>query len=208
MRSIRTFIAYSTTSLALVWLAICFATVANSHKKSSVARSDSEAIADLEKRISNLQSPTLFMVVDRQYKPIFKVDSTDNWNSASVFSSAGQDVAIMLADADGGYFLVRSDDGSTKARLGIDKVWAGLRISERGTQTVTEKGVTHDVIRDLARIELGGQEGGNYSLKFPAFVGLLAGIGESKAGSGALTIGDSNGNKRVSMFVGEDGKGL
>ena len=50
MRSIRTFIAYSAASLALVSLAIWFATVANSHEKTSVARSDSEAIADLEKQ--------------------------------------------------------------------------------------------------------------------------------------------------------------
>lgn len=182
-----------------------------SGKRVAHANSEADELADLEQRMNNLQYaqwPPLFVVVDRQDKPIFQVMSTDYWSAASVFNSNGQDVVNMRADAHGGQFSVRSDDGETRALLGIDQAWAGLRISERVTETVPDKGGTHDVTRDAARIELGGQADGNYSLKFAASAGLLAGIGESKAGTGAIVIGDSKGRKRASMFVGEDSKGI
>ncbi len=208
MKPVRKLIAYSVANVALL-SATWFVTVVNSRDNTSFAKSESEELSHLERQLNNVQlHAPLFAVVDQQGKPIFEVHATEFLNWAQVFSPQGQDVASMTANADGGYFLVRSEDGSTKARLGIDQAWAGLRISERGTQTVTEKGATHDVIRDLPRIELGGTEGSNYSLKFPGFIGPIAGIGEAKAGNGALVIGDSKGTKRVAMFTGDDGKGL
>ena len=205
---IRKAFSFGTMSLLLVLLMMWLVGVAPSRERVPESTSKSDALTDLEERIGNLQYAPLFVVVDRQDKPIFTVTSSDYWSAASVFNSNGQDVVSMGANTDGGYFSVRSDDGSTKARLGIDQEWAGLRISERVSETVTEKGVTRDVIRDAPRIELGGQAGGNYSLKFQGSAGLLAGIGESKAGTGAIVIGDSKGRKRASMLVGDEGKGL
>ena len=182
-----------------------------------VAHANSEAaeLADLEQRIDNLPYPRytpLFEVVDQQDHPIFQVLSTDSWSAANVLDPKGQFAVTMTADANGGHFSVGTSDGERGALLGIDEKWAGLRISERVRETFTyqsgDQWVTRDVIRSAARLELGGQAGGNYSLKFPASAGLLAGIGESKAGTGAIVIGDSQGRKRASMFVGEDSKGI
>lgn len=180
-----------------------------SGKRMARANSEADELTEVELRMNNLDYakwPPLFEVVDKQDNAIFEVTSTDLWSAASVIDSGAQDVVSMNADANGGYFSVRTSDGGTKARLGVDKAWAGLRISERGTQSVSDKSGTHDETKDLARLELGGQQGGNFSLKFPAFTGMLAGIGESKAGSGAIVIGDSKGTRRASMFV-ADGKG-
>jgi hypothetical protein len=180
-----------------------------------VAHSSSEAneLADLEERMDDLQYQQLaplFEVVDRQDKPIFEITSTANWNAASVYDSNGKDVVNMYAGRDGGNFVVRSDGNETRAYLGIDNAWAGLRVIERFTEAITDKYGRRDVTSEAARIELGGQATGNYSLKFPASAGsgLLAGIGESKQGTGAIVIGDSQGRRRASMFVGDDNKGM
>jgi len=193
---------------------VLFATwVFASGKRVTHSNSEADALADLEQRVDNLQYqryPPLFEVVDPQDKPIFAVTSTANWNAASVYDSNGKDVVNMYAGRDGGNFVVRSDGNETRAYLGIDNAWAGLRVIEHITEAITDKYATRDVTREAARIELGGQAHGNYSLKFPASTGagLLAGIGESKAGTGAIVIGDSQGRRRASMFVGDDNKGI
>ncbi len=197
-------------SLAVVSLVTWLLMVDTSRAKTP-SESESDQLADLEQQINNLQLyPALFKVVDPQDNSIFEVTSSDYWSSASVLSSDRRVAASMNADKDGGYFFVLSADGYTKARLGIDQTWAGLRISEGVTTTkVTDsKGVTTEVVRPDARLELGGFATANYSLRFPSSGGLLAGIGESKAGTGAIVIGDSKGRRRASMFVGEDSKGL
>src|SRR5207244_4479373 len=96
-----------------------------------------------------------------------------------------------------------------------EQTWAGFRMMERSTKLVTENGVTREVPVDVARVELGRGEAGNYSLKFPAKSDdpkksgePIAGIGESKAGSGAIVGGGPEGKKRATMLVGSDGKGI
>ena len=115
----------------------------------------------------------------------------------------------MGATSDGGYFFVRNEDSSRHARLSADPMEAGLRINEVITEPITEQGQTRAVERDVPRIELGRRPPGSYALRFPTKTGeLIAGIGESPAGSGAMIVGDASGGKRASLSVGADGKGL
>jgi hypothetical protein len=201
--------------LGSVTLAIVLLATALFAGGARVAHANSEAaeLADLEQRMDNLPYPRytpLFEVVDQQDKPIFTVTSYNSQSVAYVSNSKLNSVVSMNADANGGSFLVQTGDGQTGAFLGIDRTWAGLRVSERVIEDVPQKdGTTRGAVSNVPAIELGGYAGGNYSLKFLTSARqLLAGIGESKAGSGALIIGDSQGRKRASMFVGEDSKGI
>src|SRR5438128_10692170 len=199
MRSQRRIAAIGATSLAVVLLLTWLVTVATGRKKASLPpNSESDTLSNLERRISNLESiQEPFVVVDRQGKKIFSVTSTGYASAATVFNSNEVGVATMGATAEGGYFFARSEDGSRSARLSTDQTWAGLRLNELITEKkVNEQGETREVPRDVARIELGRRETGNYSLRFPAKSGeLIAGIGESKAGTGALVVGDPQGSK-------------
>jgi hypothetical protein len=96
----------------------------------------------------------------------------------------------MLANSEGGEFVARSADGRLSAFLGSYGERVGLRLTEGGAP----------------RLDLLRQEAGNYSFKIPFGDGVIAGIGESKAGTGALVIGDLHGRARVSLTI-NDGKG-
>ena len=207
----RKTVAIGTASLAVLLLVTWLVAVVAGQKKVPPP-SKSDPLADLEQRISKLEKVGPFTVVDNQDRPIFTVTSTAGASAATVFDSNRVGVATMGATTDGGYFLARSGDGSTTARMSVeranmsvkDKTWAGLRLNELITETVTEQGVTHQVKQDVARLELGRKAAGNYSLTFPGKSGEpIAGIGESKAGSGALVVGDTQGSKRASVSVGE-----
>jgi len=207
---IRKAIAFGAAGLATTSLA-CLLTVARGARNTSPPESKSDSLADLESRITTLESiDEPFTVFDRQGKRIFSVGAASNDSSfATLFNSNGQGVATMGATSDGGYFSVRNEDGSRRARLSADTTWAGLSINELIEETVTEEGQTRVVPRDVSRIELGRRPTGSYALRFPTKTGeLIAGIGESPAGSGAMIVGDASGGKRASQSVGSDGKGL
>ena len=202
---LRQVIVLGSAGLAAISLA-CFFAVAADHKNDSPP--DAGSIEDLERRISTLENVEPFVVVDRQGKKIFQVTSVGSASSATVFNASEQGVATMGATTDGGYFFVRTADGSNSARLIAEPQWTGLRASELVTEPETKDGKTEQVTHDVARFELGGASGGNYALKFPSAGGIVAGIGESKAGTGAVVVGNSQGQKRAAIFVGDDNKGL
>jgi hypothetical protein len=141
----------------------------------------SNPLASLERRVDNLQKSPLLTVVERGV-PIFTVRP----GSASVHTGSGTVVAEMRATDAGGFFAGRSADGTLAAFVGVSDDQAGIRIMEG----------------DVPRAEAGKHEAGNYSLRISSpDGGLVAGIGESRAGTGALLIADRQARVRASMTL-------
>lgn len=145
-----------------------------------------QQLAELERRANNLENAPLFEVVDKTGRVIFRVAP----GRAQLYNGGKTAVAEMLAAAEGGGFVSRSAEGDLEAVFGAYKDRAGLRLSEGGK----------------ARLDLLRQEAGNYSLRIRDGDGAVAGIGESRAGTGAIVVGDSQGQPRASMAV-NDGRG-
>lgn len=214
MWSARKPIVFASITLAVISSAAWLATVAVSHGKAPRSNSGFDPLAELERRISKLENAPLFRVVDQQGKPIFAIYrqferyAGGRVNMAIAYNPRGRPSAFISASPDGGIFEAFSDDNRLNSLLtGDSDSPSGLRIFER----INEEGIENDV----EKLRLGGDntaENGtarNYSLKFLRKSGqVIAGIGESKAGSGALVIGDSQGSRRVSMTIGENGKGI
>ncbi len=142
---------------------------------------------DIERRLDTLERAPLFEVVDKKGAVIFSVAP----GSAILYNANGKAVACLRATEAGGYFTGRSMDGLYDASIGASGNNVGVRIREGG----------------LTRVDLGRQTTGNYTLKFEGRGGgMLAGIGESRAGTGVLVVSDSDARTRVSMAL-ADGKG-
>jgi len=143
-----------------------------------------DAIGALERRLDDLRRSPLFTVVDADGHPIFAVRPA----GVLLYNIAGSPVAAFRATGDGGLFRVISSDGTLAALLGASPSRAGVRITEG----------------DLWRIDMGRQPSGGYALKVlsPGSSGdVVAGLGESKATTGALVVGDVNGRVRASMTI-------
>jgi hypothetical protein len=150
----------------------------------------SNPLGDLEQRLGKLQKSPLFTVVDNADNPIFSVAP----ETVVVYNGNKQDVAAIRAIDGGGFFWAGSADGKLAASVGASGTRAGVRITEG----------------DVRRIELGKHESGTYSLKVPSLNAsgkAIVGIGQSKAGTGALIVADVTGRVKASMTVG-DGKGM
>ncbi len=145
-----------------------------------------QQLAELEKRVANLEKSPLFEVVDKAGRVIFSVAP----GRVQLYNDNQIPVAEMLATAEGGEFVGRSTDGNLSAFLGAYGERAGLRVSEGGQP----------------RLDLLKQPAGNYSLRIHAGDGDIAGIGESRAGTGALVVGDQAGQLKAAIQV-NDGKG-
>ncbi|MDQ3347560.1 MAG: hypothetical protein M3545_06290 [Acidobacteriota bacterium] len=146
----------------------------------------SDPLAKLERRVADLEKRALFEVVDKAGRPVFRVAP----ETVLVFNGAQMAVAAVRATDEGGYFIARSTDGLTTS-LGASGVRSGVRISERG----------------VTRSYLGKQAQGNYALTFPSpGSGSIAAIGESRAGTGALVVGNFTGAILASVTA-SDGKG-
>ena len=143
-----------------------------------------DPIADLERRLANLERSPLFTVVDKKGRPILTVSP----EKVVVYNASQQAVAGIRATADGGLFTSQPSDGSRSVSVGASGSNAGVLVLEGG----------------VARVDLGKQRGGNYALKFTtpqASGGTVAAIGESRAGSGALLTGDAAGHLQASITV-------
>ena len=149
-------------------------------------QSKSDPLADVQRRLSNLEKPSVFEVVDQQDRTIFSVAP----GRALLYTKGGAAVAAMGATPDGGMFVARTADAklTTFIRALEDRV--GFRLKDG----------------DFTSVDLGRQEAGNYSFKIPLGDNAIAGIGESKAGTGAVIIGDGSGRTRAAMEV-NDRKG-
>lgn len=144
------------------------------------SRLSGSALAELEKRIRDLESTSYFEVVSqRTQKTIFRVGP----GGARFFNEAGVPVAALGTTNSGGFFTGRSTAGA-EASIGASGRRAGVRIVESG----------------LTRAEL-GTDAGPFALRFAGGNGLIAGIGESRAGSGALIVGTVAGVSEGSIVV-------
>ena len=154
--------------------------------KSTKKSTESDRLAGLEDRISKLENSSLFEVVNKGGNVIFSVAP----GSLQVYNEDRVPVAAILATPEGGQFVGRSADGNLSAFIGSYGERAGLRLSEG----------------NVPRLDLLRQTAGNYALRLPSVDGVIAGIGESQAETGALIIGDLGGRKKASMIL-ADGKG-
>jgi hypothetical protein len=151
-------------------------------------RSD-DRIGELERRLDNLRLSPLFTVVDARDQPIFVVRP----KGVLVYNADGVPVTALRATADGGLLKAISSDGALTTAVDASSARAGVRLSEG----------------DAPRLEAGTQISGRYALRIlsPDDSGdIVAGIGESRAGTGAVLVADVNGHVRASMTI-DDGKG-
>ncbi len=146
-----------------------------------------EALNDLERRLRALENAPYFEVVNDNEQPVFRVGPT----GVSVFNKSGVAVAAFGTSQDGGYFTASSGTALIKASLVASGTRTGLQIVEDG----------------LVRLSaLAGEESGP-SLLIPSANGVIAGIGASKVGSGAVLIGGLDGRLKASLTV-PGGRGL
>jgi hypothetical protein len=141
-------------------------------------------LTDLEMRIKALEDGPLFEVLDQSGRPILQVlpcelrmSNEDRWNLA------------LLAVERGGHVTARSNYND-EVSLGVSGDVGGVLINDFGRN----------------RVEFGKQPQGNYSLRFPGVDGLFAAVGQSRADTGALIVGDEAGRARALMSL-IDGKG-
>ncbi|HKS57633.1 MAG TPA: hypothetical protein VJS12_20210 [Steroidobacteraceae bacterium] len=147
---------------------------------SGTSRLSGSALADLEQRIRNLENTSYFEVVSQKtQKTIFRVGP----GGARFFNEAGVAVAAIGTTETGGFFTGRSTSGA-EASIGASGARAGVRIGDSG----------------LTRTEL-GTDAGPFGLRFPGGNGLIAGLGESRAGSGAVVVGTVAGVTQGSIAV-------
>jgi hypothetical protein len=205
MRSLKRIIAVGAVGFALV-LTVTWLREAAAKRARGSSNSESDELADLERRVINLETGELFTVVDRPgdgAKKLFSITSTNSASTATVYDSAEAGVVSMVATADGGYFTTLKSGASERYVLGADdSTLAGLRFIESAT------GVGALTTGERARIELGRQKSGNEGLAFPAGSGEVVGIGESKAGTGLMLVGDKEGNRKATFMTGTDRKGM
>lgn len=145
-----------------------------------------DPIGSLEQRLERLERSPLFTVIDQAGRPVFSVAP-----GRVIAYHAGQAMAAIMATDVGGYFTGISADRTLAASVGASDAQAGVRVNEGGR----------------LRLTLEKQEAGNYSLTVPSGVrGAIAGIGESRARSGALVVSDPAGQTKASLTL-ADGKG-
>ncbi len=150
-----------------------------SSNDSDSSPSSADALADLERRVDKLRRASGFEVVDPNGTVIFTVGSgqvrLNDWDEHTAVQ--------MNATAGSGVITTRSSDDDVLVTVGASEDHAGLAIAEGG----------------LERIDLGRQPAGNYALRVMAASGAaVAGIGESRAGSGAVVVGDDQGRTLAS----------
>lgn len=148
-----------------------------------------DRIDSLDWRLQALERPPRFTVVNEHGRPIFEIAS----GRVRVFNPGGMPVVFVEASAAGGSINSRSDNGRFAASMGTLRPLFGVRIAGQGRP----------------RVELGRAGAGNFSLRFPSLRGTggaIAGIGESRAGTGALVMGDASGVAKASLTI-TDGKG-
>jgi hypothetical protein len=165
-----------------------------------------DALADLDQRISKLEKVGPLVITDNAGKAIFKVAFNAEANGAQVVNSKGSPVAMIGAHQDGGYFQATDSTNDSKGTtIGFADSFSGIFFNEK----VTEEKNGEMVSKYVTRLNLGKKIQGNYALKVLTGDGeMIAGIGESKAGSGAIVIGNSKGSLRAAFSVANENKGL
>ncbi len=123
-----------------------------------------------------------FEVTNDEGKVIFKVEVGYVW-----FNNAeGKTVARVVMNDSGGYFQAVSATAKLQTVLGAADNKVNLFIQEN----------------DKTRINLGRNDSGQYGFRVYEPGGkMVAGIGQSTAGDGVVTVNDLQGNQRAAMYV-------
>jgi hypothetical protein len=145
-----------------------------------------QALAALEQRIRALENAAYFEVVTKDGRPIFRVAP----GGVRVYNKSGMAVAGIGATEAGGFFNARSATSPVEASIGASQMQAGVRVMEEG----------------LLLLDLMTKEGVS-SLRVPSGNGMIAGIGASRAGTGALLVGTLGGQVKATFTV-ENERGL
>ena len=209
MWSTRNSLAASVFTIMLLCSANWLRTLATSSENTLESAMAADQLSDLDRRITALEKVEPFNVVDSRGQPIFVVGTENDANVANLLNSKGVPVGRMGANADGGYYEASSADDSVWSSLDFTGSRPSVSFNAPTARNVTENGVTRQVTQPGSRLDIGRGEAGNYGLKF--FVGsnnMIAGIGESKAGTGIMVLGDLKNETRAGMAIGEDGKGF
>jgi hypothetical protein len=156
-------------------------------KETPAPAADGTRLDALEARLRALERTALFEVVDSRGDPIFKVVP----GGVLMFNAAGDRVAAIRAGLDGGALTGWSGDGALSVTAGAIAEAFGVMVEEGGTP----------------RLDLGRRPVGNYSMIIPGRSGrLAAALGESRAGTGGVQVGDASGRVKASMTL-ADGRG-
>lgn len=137
-------------------------------------------LAALEQRIRDLENSAYFEVVNQKEQTIFRVGP----GGVRVFNASGTAVVAFGSSDVGGYFTARSTTAPVEASIGASGSHAGVRLTDTG----------------LPRVDLGTQAG-PYALRVPSAAGIISGIGETRAGTGAVLAGTLQGATRASLTV-------
>ena len=148
---------------------------------------DEDALSRLDQRLRQLENPTYFEVVNQAEKPIFQVQA----RGVRMLNQQQQSVAFIGTSDSGLYYSARSTTTDVEASLSASGNNVGVLI--------------HDV--NATRIELGSRNAGPFALRLPSGKGLLAGLGQSRAGTGAVLVGSLPGVTQGSITA-TDGRGM
>ena len=162
---------------------------------------DDGRVAKLEGRVKDLEyrdrSGTLrgkrvvapFEVVKKDGGRLLYIEE----QSVTFYNTAGKPVVWIIADSSGGYLLTQSATMSSSVGIGVP--------DQRAHVVVQEK--------ERDRIDLGRSKEARYSLRvFGPGSKMVAGIGQSEAGSGLALVNDTNESTSVRMNILKGAAGL
>jgi hypothetical protein len=142
-----------------------------------------EKASELEARIEALEKTPYFEVVDENDRVIFRVGP----EGARLFDDWSNPVADLGASPAGGWLTLRAGDAEVSmAATGS----SGMRIREGGVE----------------RMAVGSANGGPYAFGVSSPTSMIAGIGQSRAGSGAVIVGTPTETKATLTI--NDGRGM
>ena len=163
-------------------------------------KDDNERLEKLERRLKDLEyrdrQGTLrgrrvrapFEVVTKNGRPLLRIEE----QNVAFYNASGKLVVWIETDYSGGYLQAHTAGGDREVRIGAQGPRSHLVIREKGKD----------------RVDLGRRENGRYSLQvYGPQNKMVAGIGQSAAGSGIMVIGDAAGTTKVLMSIHKLGDG-
>ena len=150
-------------------------------------KSGNPAIDDLARRIRELENESYFEVVDKNERPIFQIKR----GGARILNRDGKPVGLVGTPASGGFLTMQDPVNRLAVTISASGSNAGILVNDGS----------------ITRLEMATRSGGPYAMRLPAGGGLVAGLGQSRAGTGALIIGNAGGTT-LGSFTTTDGRGI
>jgi hypothetical protein len=155
---------------------------------------DKARVQKLENRLKDLEyRDRMGTLRGRRVKAPFEVVTKDGGRllrieeqNVTFYNRDRKPVVWILADASGGMLQAQTVDGSREVTLAAQDARSHLAVKEQGN----------------TRVDIGRRVIGRYSVLFQGAQGkLVAGLGQSEAGSGLLLVSDGAGTPKVSMRI-------